>query len=734
MLQSRLALLPNNAVKLSDQCALVREEGQLAIFNSAGVIFMIVEGDRQGMRTAQGMLCALALAKVSEVATAFDVARSTVRRNRDLYLKSGVEGLSSKRGPRGGCKMNEERLAEAQRWLDNGRSICAAARAVGVSHTALRYALDQGWLQRKRASTERVSGSQPSARSAVDAQCEGGVGVKRNEERLLAAVGELEEAPVCFEASSSVVGAGVLLALPALLSEGLMEVTESVYGRLEGGFFGLRSVLLTLIFMALLRIKSIEQLKGHAPGEWGLLLGLDRAPEMKTLRRKLKEIGARGSTRELADAFARRWAQDDPETLGFLYVDGHVRPYHGRKHWLPKTFVPRRRLCMPATTDMWVNDAQAQPWFVVTTPANDGLLSVLEKDILPDIREQVGAERRVTMVFDREGWSPKAFKHWFENGFDVMTYRKGSYQNWPEEEFVEVEDPTTRCGSSPVVYRLAERETLIGQGGILKMREVRRLCDNGHQTSIVTTRQDLPSIEVASRMFARWRQENFFRYMRHEYALDHLCTYQVEPADPARLMPNPERKDLRKERDRLTRQVRRLEKKRDKLEQSSRPDNETPKQRDKYAKQIASLTQSIEDTESRIEDCTARFNATPPKLTVGEVLEGQPVVKLETERTSFTDLIKMIAYRAESTLFTEIAPLLTRNTEEGRTFLKAVFQTAADMLPNYDDNTLVLRFHSMAQPRFNRVLAAMCEAATVQRTTYPGTNLRLVFEGPQCSI
>ena len=89
MLQSRLALLPNNAVKLSDQCALVREEGQLAIFNSAGVIFMIVEGDRQGMRTAQGMLCALALAKVSEVATAFDVARSTVRRNRDLYLKSG---------------------------------------------------------------------------------------------------------------------------------------------------------------------------------------------------------------------------------------------------------------------------------------------------------------------------------------------------------------------------------------------------------------------------------------------------------------------------------------------------------------------------------------------------------------------------------------------------------------------------------------------------------------------
>ena len=94
----------------------------------------------------------------------------------------------------------------------------------------------------------------------------------------------MAEAPPRFEAAETVAGAGVLLALPALLQQGLLDVTEGLYGRLNNGFFGLRSVLLTLAFMALLRITSPEQLKAHAPGELGLLLGLDRAPEVKTVR------------------------------------------------------------------------------------------------------------------------------------------------------------------------------------------------------------------------------------------------------------------------------------------------------------------------------------------------------------------------------------------------------------------------------------------------------------------
>ena len=71
------------------------------------------------------------------------------------------------------------------------------------------------------------------------------------------------------------------------------------------------------------------------------------------------------------------------------------------------------------------------------------------------------------------------------------------------------------------------------------MREVRRLCDSGHQTVILTTRQDLPLAVVAYRMFERWTQKNFVRYMRQHFALDALVTYAVELADPERTNPNP---------------------------------------------------------------------------------------------------------------------------------------------------------------------------------------------------
>ena len=91
------------------------------------------------------------------------------------------------------------------------------------------------------------------------------------------------------------------------------------------------------------------------------------------------------------------------------------------------------------------------------------------------------------------------------------------------------------------------------------MREIRKLCDDGHQLSIMTTREVISAPEIAERMFSRWRQENFFRYMRHEYALDHLCTNTVESADGDRLVPNPQRREKRKELKELRAELSKLE-------------------------------------------------------------------------------------------------------------------------------------------------------------------------------
>lgn len=102
-----------------------------------------------------------------------------------------------------------------------------------------------------------------------------GYGTTRTLERMAAAMGDLDSAPVRFEAASDIAEGGVLLALPALLALGLLRYTPNFY-KLPKGYYGIDSIFLLLAMMALARLTSIEQLRYVAPGEWGDLLGLDR--------------------------------------------------------------------------------------------------------------------------------------------------------------------------------------------------------------------------------------------------------------------------------------------------------------------------------------------------------------------------------------------------------------------------------------------------------------------------
>jgi hypothetical protein len=622
-------------------------------------------------------------------------------------------------------------LSRAQEALDQGQSNCAVARIVDVSEQTIRKGLKDGLLVRPEPPAAAVAkgdpasaASTPRERSDEDAACLGGVAVKREEERVLAAVGLLGEAAPRFTPAESVAKAGVLVALPALLGQGLVEVGQAVYGGLKQGYYGLTSMLSTFALMALLRLKSLEELTDHAPGEFGLVLGLDRAPEMKTARRKLAELADRGKALEFSQAFTRRWAEEDPEALGYLYFDGHVRPYHGRTHTLPKTHVQRRRLCMPATTDYWVNDANAAPLLFVTAPANEGLLAMMEQELLPQVRQLVGDKRRVTLIFDREGWSPKTFRKWDQAGFDVITYRKGKYQAWPRRCFqkvaVEVSGRTTH-------YLLAERTVKMGKG--FRMREVRRLCDDGHQTAVVTTRRDLALETVALRMFSRWQQENFFRYMRHEFALDHLPTTKVEPADPARSVPNPAVKTKKRELSRVQAELTKVEQ----VYGQKAHDNPERERRTVRGFKIshAELGREIKRLRAERERLTSELHALPARVPVGEILNGEPVVRLERERKIITDVIKMVAYRAETQLANLVGPLLPGRSDESRKFMRQVFELPADLLPDDEHGTLRVRLHSLTTPRDNRSLAALCEVLNDLKVCYPGTQLRLVLEVTQ---
>src|SRR6266851_3405144 len=720
--QFHLPVQPGGAEEINAVVARVRERGQVAYFASGVPVFVHADDDPVGQRIAAVQMMALGLARQDELSAGLALNRSTLYRQHRKLTTEGVLGVvDGKRGPRGPHRFTADKRQRVEHLLGEGQSIRQAAEQVGVTEGTIRHALRRGELPAAEG-RPALALSGPRARSERDARARGGVAIKRHAERALARVGQLVEAAPEFVEAEAVRYGGALLGLPALLAVGVLDAGEQTYGALKKAFYGLRSTLLILSFMALLRIRTPEQLQGHPPGELGVLLGLDRAPEVKTIRRKLWELATRRQATSFSRRLAERWVQAHTDAVGLLYIDGHVRAYHGTAHTLPEAWVARRRLCMPATTDIWVNQQDAQPLFVVTAPANDDLIAMLRREILPEVRRLVG-DRRVTMVFDREGWSPKFFREVHTQGFDVLTYRKGAYAAWPRQAFQTI---LGVVAGRRVSYELAERSTELLPG--FRMREVRRRCANGHQTAIVTTRADLPIEVVAYRMFERWTQENFFRYMRQHFALDALVTYAVEPADPARTIPNPERKALAKALAMNRATLKELEQE---YGQQARTKSETqrPTMRGFKIAQ-AGLSQRIAALETKGRRLQSRLAMQPQRVPVSALLDEAEIVKLSPEAKHLADTIKMVAFRAETALVRCLAPHYAKTEDDGHALIREMLLTSGDILPQPEEHRLVVRVHSLANPRSNQALARLCETLNALEVRYPGTELQLVYQAP----
>jgi len=327
----------------------------------------------------------------------------------------------------------------------------------------------------------------------------------------------------------------------------------------------------------------------------------------------------------------------------------------------------------------------------------------------------------VTLAFDREGWSPKFFREVHPQGFDVLTYRRGPYPAWPRRAFRHV---TGIVDGRTVQYLLAERRVELLTG--FAMREVRRLCDNGHQTAIVTTRTDLAIEVVAYRMFERWTQENFFRYMRQHFALDALVTYAVEPADPERTVPNPERKAGRKQLADANTVLKTLEQQYGQRACTNYEGQRPTMRGFKIAN--ADLSRDIRAQVAQCQALRARLASLPERVAVKSLLDTAEIVKLAPEAKHLTDTIKMLVYRAETALVHLLAPHYVRTPDEGRAVLRELLLASADILP--ETERLRIRIHSLANPRSNAALAHLCETLNGLELRYPGTDLKLVYEAP----
>jgi transposase len=742
---------PTDAVAVNARCLIRTRDNHRAVLVAGVPIAHYAVGDAMAEAYAMIQLVTQGWADQIEVAHAFGRSERSVRRYQRRFEDGGLAALGRRGGfPAGQTRIDRSRDKRVGKLRAEGKSLRQIAEAVGVSEKAIRKQLRRlGWPSTKAeaqvalpipASTAdpNLSGpeaglGEPAAAAAetADPNLSGSSGTLDDEplvvtadrdpadrwfDRLLAKLGMIEDAAPLFRDGERVPRAGVLLALPAIAQSGVVEIAREVYGSIGPAFYGLRTTTVALVFLALLRIKRPEGLKEHAPPDLGRVLGLDRAPEVKTLRRKVARLAGLGRATEFGRRLAERRVQQFSDAMGFLYIDGHVRAYHGKRE-LPKAHVARMRIAMPATTDYWVNDTAGEPLFVVTAEANAGLVKMLP-ELCKDIRGMVG-ERRVTIVFDRGGWSPKLFAKLIADGFDILTYYKGRSRKRLRWEFRE---HRAMLDGREIVYKLADHNVRL-LGGKLELRQVVRLSDDGsHQTQVVTSRRDLPAIEVAYRMFERWRQENFFKYLRDEYALDGLVDYQLDPADPQRDVPNPARAKLDAKLRAARAEVISLSA-RYGIEAIS---NREGKRRTMRGFKIANakLARPVKEALRRYTALEARRAKVPRRVPVADVVDGD-VVKLAVERKHLADVMKVVAYQTETDLVRRIAPHYRRADDEGRTLVQSMLANAADIAVTRDE--LRVTFVPLSSPHRTAALGALCAELDNLAPRFPGTRLRVRY-------
>jgi len=543
-----------------------------------------------------------------------------------------------------------------------------------------------------------------------------------------------------FTPAARVPLAGLLLAIPALQTTCLLSCATQVFGCLPNGFYGLDTMLLEGVLRALAGQPRAEGATRVDPHALGRVLGLDRSPEVKTIRRKINILAATGRADELLAAMAAahvtRLDESDPDLLAVFYVDGHVRAYQGG-HKIAKTHLSRLKFPAPATVETWVSDAAGDPVLVVMAEPGASLAMELRR-LLPDLRRAVGDDRRVLVGFDRGGWSPKLFAHMDGEGFDVLTWRKGSARDVDESLFTDLTyvDETGRGHT----WRVADTTVdlpIDNDDGVFTMRQVSLTVpgtktgrealgqDATRQIHILTTRTDLGVEQVIYRMGSRWRQENYFRYARMHFDLDSHDAYNTTCDDPTRLVPNPAKKKAHRvvlaARARYDRALAATDAAM--LEAKSPPPGESVLISNQAHD---ALTAGLRAAEADLNATQETHRTIPARLPLGQVNPGQQVLDIQTKL--ITHAIRIAAFNTATTLAraVRVHTGYARANDEAHALVRQTLTGSGDI--DLRDGVLTVKLDPLPTKRATTAIAQLCEHLTATHTLYPGTNLTLRYE------
>lgn len=557
----------------------------------------------------------------------------------------------------------------------------------------------------------------------------------RSVDRQLARMGKLSDAEPLFAPGQALPFAGLFIAFVILASDPLLKVGLKVIPGFSAAFYGVRTTLMTLVCMFLLRLKRPEDLRRDNPVALGRILGLDRVQEVKTIRGKISQWGSPEMTEEFMRRMAYERSQEYNGNVSTVMIDGHITAYFGKRK-VGATWSSRDNRVVNGQTENWVNLPGKCPLFSIETPFNDGLSKSLEQALVKT-RQILGIDE-LTCVFDRGGYNIELFERLTESNYGIITYSKGNYGKIAENLFARI--PTV-IGDREYEHAPFEREielkvyASIDRGPnrkpgrrdtkrTVKMREIRILRPDGGQTAILANRHvKMDCIELAAMLFSRiGSQENIFKYMRSEFDIDALAGYEFESVEPAIEHPNPDFSALEAE-------AAILREKRNALlaELGSEVQSVEPEQAPELLRRFGHTDKAVklEEINNRLLSIKSGKSETPVRENAAAAGYKRP--KPASKR--LMNVIKMAAYMIETKLFEQLEPHYKNNSKEGRKLLAAAFKTSGSL--KLAKGEIIITLAPQSSPARTKAINGLTAELNKVKAKFPGSSRIIRFEATE---
>ena len=483
-------------------------------------------------------------------------------------------------------------------------------------------------------------------------------------------------------------------------------------------------ILESIFFGLLTGLNSIEAHKRVNSTDLGLLLGRTMSPDEASIRRRLKGIAEYGPAENLLDHFAHLFLKKgfiDPEVF---FIDGHFLPYYGLQA-LAKGYFTVRRLAMKGNEIYVVTDQSGKPLFFITEGCDVDFRPIIKRAAEKII--DLGIKRPL-LVFDRGGYGVHFFSE-LKQKADFITWAKYLKQD-------ELDGLQYLCCLTfkDKRYLIAEKQKVIRESISTAQKEGRQTAaslavrmvvfkelERNSPVAIYTNDQQRPAGDIAYYMLHRWGEsENFFKEIMSLFNFNYHPGYDLKALEEQPLVVNPAVKTIKKTIRGIKQKIGKLVFEKQQVEEKLKNHKDI-----RLNRKLENHQKQIDEFNHELANFISKLNEIPERISIMELLQGQPMNKADMEKKRIYDLIQMIAFHSREYLIQ-----IFRSCYEDNRDIKQVL-TKITRLPGYvklRGKTLFVLLDWIEDKKHQKALVKLCQLVNAMSPTLKSRmNFNLFF-------